>query len=160
MLPLRLEPVPIGMRSSLFPLLLLADESETAVKGYINTGDMYSIHLNGVLAGVIQFVPLSDQVVELKNVAILPEFRGEGIGKSVIQEALDLKKEQGVKEVIVGTANSSIGNIAFYQKAGFRMCGIKKDFFASYPEPIFENGIRALDMIMFEKILRKEETDE
>lgn len=55
--------------------------------------------------------------------------------------------------MIVGTANSSIGNLAFYQKVGFRITEVKKDFFSKYPEPIFENGIQALDMIMFEKNL-------
>ena len=55
--------------------------------------------------------------------------------------------------MIVGTANSSIDNIAFYQKLGFRMAEIKRDFFKAYPTPIFENGIRALDMIVFEKEL-------
>ena len=55
--------------------------------------------------------------------------------------------------MIVGTANSSIDNIAFYQKLGFRMAEIKRDFFKAYPTPIFENGIIALDMIVFEKEL-------
>lgn len=33
------------------------------------------------------------------------------------------------------------------------MVEIKKDFFKNYPIPIYENGIRALDMVMFEKKL-------
>lgn len=57
--------------------------------------------------------------------------------------------------MLVGTANSSIGNLAFYQKCGFRLCGIRRDFFLSYPQPIWENGIRALDMVMFERDLHE-----
>jgi hypothetical protein len=33
------------------------------------------------------------------------------------------------------------------------MAEIKRDFFKAYPTPIFENGIIALDMIVFEKEL-------
>lgn len=42
---------------------------------------------------------------------------------------------------------------AFYQKSGFRMLGIRRDYFADYPEPIIENGIRGLDMVLFERQL-------
>ncbi|WP_248736981.1 GNAT family N-acetyltransferase [Neobacillus rhizosphaerae] len=79
--------------------------------------------------------------------------RGNGLGKLVVKEAFHLYKNKGLDKMIVGTANSSIDNLAFYQKLGFRMVEIKKDFFKNYPEPIFENGIRALDMVMFEKDL-------
>lgn len=53
----------------------------------------------------------------------------------------------------VGTANSSISNIAFYQKAGYRLDSIQHDFFSNYKEPIFENGIQAIDLLYFSKEL-------
>ncbi|TYS19120.1 GNAT family N-acetyltransferase [Rossellomorea vietnamensis] len=131
----------------------MADESEEAVRNYIVEGDLYAIHFEDVLAGVILFISVNDSTVELKNLAVIPEFRGRGIGKASIKEGLVIYKNQGKDRVIVGTANSSIDNIAFYQKAGFRMYEIKRNFFFNYPEPIFEYGIRAMDMIMFEKTL-------
>ncbi|MGD6967483.1 GNAT family N-acetyltransferase [Rossellomorea vietnamensis] len=143
-----------GERMDYLHLLLMADESEEAVRSYIAEGDLYAIHFEDVLAGVILFISVNDSTVELKNLAVIPEFRGRGIGKASIKEGLAIYKNQGKDRVIVGTANSSIENIAFYQKAGFRMYEIKKDFFLNYPEPIFEYGIRAMDMIMFEKTLR------
>ncbi|RIW37264.1 GNAT family N-acetyltransferase [Bacillus salacetis] len=135
------------------PLLLIADESEKAVKQYFADGDLFSIHINDELSGVILFTTIDVSTIELKNFALLKAYRGKGLGKKVIQTALSDYKEMGVKQVLVGTANSSIGNIAFYQKAGFRMKEIKRDFFLDYPEPIIENGIRALDMLMFQKEL-------
>ena len=53
----------------------------------------------------------------------------------------------------VGTANSSLDAIRFYQKAGFRMSGVNRGSFDAYPEPIWEDGLRARDMIMFELAL-------
>jgi hypothetical protein len=76
-----------------------------------------------------------------------------GLGKIAIKQAFTLYQSTGMQKMIVGTANSSIDNIAFYQKLGFRMAEIKRDFFKAYPTPIFENGIIALDMIVFEKEL-------
>lgn len=135
--------------------LLLADESEEIVKEYINDGEMFSIHYKGNLAGVVLFTFHPNQTVELKNLALAEEYRGSGIGKSVMNEVFEIYRAKGLHQMIVGTANSSISNLAFYQKAGFRILEIKKGFFKKYPTPIYENGIQALDMVMFKKDLRE-----
>nr|MBP6562703.1 hypothetical protein [Neisseriaceae bacterium] len=50
--------------------------------------------------------------------------------------------------VFVGTANSSLNQLGFYQKAGFRLSHIVPNYFIDhYPDPIIENGLRALDMV-------------
>ncbi|WP_253701188.1 N-acetyltransferase [Bacillus sp. FJAT-29814] len=134
--------------------LLLADESEEIVKGYINDGEMFSVLYEGQAAGVILFTFHPGHMVEVKNMALAENFRGMGLGKMILQEAFEIYRAQGMQKMIVGTANSSIANLAFYQKVGFRMSEIKKDFFKKYPEPIYEYGIRALDMVMFEKSLQ------
>nr|WP_263323454.1 GNAT family N-acetyltransferase [Neobacillus sp. Marseille-Q6967] len=142
-----------NQRMMFFDFLLLADESEEVVKEYIFDGEMYSIDFEGDIAGVVLFTFHPDNIVELKNIALGEEFREKGIGKLVLNEAFHIYQQQGYHQIIVGTANSSIPNLAFYQKAGFRMYEIKKDFFKKYPLPIYEHGIRALDLIMFKKNL-------
>ncbi|PLT28420.1 GNAT family N-acetyltransferase [Peribacillus deserti] len=132
--------------------LLLADEDENIVNGYLLEGEMFSIRIQGKLAGAILFV-FQDETVELKNIALLPESRGKGIGKEIMRFFIQHYRKEGYLKMEVGTANSSIGNIAFYQKAGFRISRIVKDFFLQYGERIFENGIQAVDMIMFERKL-------
>jgi ribosomal protein S18 acetylase RimI-like enzyme len=149
-LKLTLSFVPSENRKEYLPLLLMADESEKAVNQYLNESDLYALNSYDGLAGVMVFTTVDVSTIELKNIALMSEYRGWGLGKKIIMEALSLYKKKGVKKVIVGTANSSLDTIAFYQKAGFRMKEIRKDFFSDYPEPIFENGIRALDMVMFE----------
>jgi ribosomal protein S18 acetylase RimI-like enzyme len=149
-LKLTLSFVPSENRKEYLPLLLMADESEKAVNQYLNESDLYALNSYDGLAGVMVFTTVDVSTIELKNIALMSEYRGWGLGKKIIMEALSLYKKKGVKKVIVGTANSSLDTIAFYQKVGFRMKEIRKDFFSDYPEPIFENGIRALDMVMFE----------
>jgi ribosomal protein S18 acetylase RimI-like enzyme len=133
--------------------LLMADESEEVIELYIEEGEFYAIHFGEEIIGVILFTFVSSEIVEIKNMALIPETRGKGLGKEIIKKSFDFYREKQFKTMVVGTANSSIGNIVFYQKAGFRMTEIKKDFFIKYPKPIYENGIRAIDMVMFKKDL-------
>ncbi|WP_312470306.1 GNAT family N-acetyltransferase [Neobacillus sp.] len=149
----QLEAIETEKRNSFLDYLLLADESEEIVREYINDGEMFAICCEGKTAGVVLFTFHPNGIVELKNIALTEDYRGNGLGKLVVKEAFHLYKIKGLDKMIVGTANSSIDNLAFYQKLGFRMVEIKRDFFKNYLEPIFENGIRALDMVMFEKDL-------
>lgn len=142
-----------GKREDFLPQLLLADDSEKVVRDYLDQGTLYKIKCGEVLAGVALIIPQSNTTIELKNIAIIPTYQGKGIGKEVLLQLTEICQIEGYQTILVGTANSSIDNIAFYQKAGFRMEAIEKDFFCKYPEPIYEHGIRALDMIFFSKQL-------
>lgn len=142
-----------GERELYFPYLLLADGNEEVVRKYMNDGILYAIHCGGHLIGVTLLIERSKTSIEIKNIAIEPEFKGKGIGKVVLKMISDSSKAKGYTQVIVGTANSSIDNIVFYQKVGFRMEKIEKDFFSHYDKPIYENDLRALDKIIFSKTL-------
>lgn len=150
---LTLNEVGFDERKNFMKYLLLADENEEIINEYINKGDMFSIIFREKVIGVALFINESPFIVELKNIALSPEFRGKGLGKEILKKAIKLYKKKLFTKMIVGTANSSIANLAFYQKAGFRIVGIKKNFFEKYSGPIYENGIQAIDMIMFEKEL-------
>lgn len=152
----RLQLVESSNRLEFLPYLVMADESESVVKEYIAEGQMFAIMAGSdSVAGVALFVEDSEGVIELKNIALDPQFRGMGLGKQVINLAFEIFREKGFRQMMVGTANSSIANLAFYQKAGFRMAEIRKDFFLKYPEPIFEDGIQAVDMVVFERELQE-----
>lgn len=85
---------------------------------------------------------------------MLESKHGKGIGKKLLANAFKYAKDEGYKEIEVGTGNSSIGQIALYQKMGFRMYEIDIGFFdRNYNEKISENGILCRDMIRFTKVL-------
>ena len=66
----------------------------------------------------------------------------------------NLPKKKGYKKIEIGTGNSSLGQLALYQKCGFRITGIDIDFFIRcYQEEIFENGIQCRDMIRLTQYL-------
>lgn len=129
-------------------LLLLADPSQKIVDDYLKRGDCYIAENNNQIVGVYVLLPTRPETVELVNVAVEEKFHGRGIGKLLIKDAIKTAKEKGFKTIEVGTGNSSIGQLALYQKCGFRITGIDRDFFIRhYQKEIFENGIQCRDMV-------------
>lgn len=148
-----IELLPVDNREEYKPLLLLADEEVDIVDAYLHEGELTAIRLDSAVVGVCLFVFPDEESVEIKNIAISEAYRGKGIGKRVITKAAQQYKEKGYTSMIVGTSNSSIENLSFYQKAGFRFDHILPDYFLRYPQPFYENGIRGIDMVVFRKSL-------
>ena len=132
--------------SELMDLLLSADPDKKAILSYLPSSEVLVCRGNNIFVGIAVVVETAG-IFELKNIAVLKEYQGQGIAKSIIGKVKQLAKESGVKTLEVGTGNSSLSQLALYQKCGFRMHSIESDFFDSYPEPIFENGIRCIDMV-------------
>ncbi|WP_182199307.1 GNAT family N-acetyltransferase [Paraliobacillus salinarum] len=129
-------------------LLLLADPSEDIVNDYMDRGMCYIAEEKDEIVGVFVLLPTRPETLELVNIAVTEEKHGKGIGKKLVIEALKKAKTKGYKTIEVGTGNSSLGQLALYQKCGFRIVGIDIDFFTRhYSEEIFENGIQCKDMI-------------
>jgi GNAT superfamily N-acetyltransferase len=74
--------------------------------------------------------------------------RGRGYGKQIIQALQDELPRHGGRSLLVGTANAALENIAFYQKCGFRMYEIRRDYFAYIQPPVLEHGILLRDMLV------------
>lgn len=142
-------------RASYLNLLLIGDEDEKVVKSYINEGSLFTIVYEKKEIGVVQCLTDEEEsAVEVKNIGLKEAYRGKGIGSKVIKKLEVLYERNQYSKMIVGTADSSLENIAFYKKAGFYQRGVKKNFFLQYVPPIYENGLQAIDMIMFEKKLK------
>lgn len=136
------------------PLLLLADSSEMQVRSYLQDGILYVAQIDGVDVGVVLAIPSQLARMELRAVAVDPAHQKQGVGKQMLTMVLNDLNGRGYPRVTVGTGNSSIDQIAFYQKAGFRMWKIERDHFSperGYPAGLEENGIPLRDMIWFER---------
>lgn len=129
-------------------LLLLADPSEAFIQDYLKRGDCYLAEMEKRTVGVYVLLPTRPETVELVNIAIAEEYHGKGIGKRLVLDAIQKAKDKGYKTIEVGTGNSSISQLALYQKCGFRIVGVDLDFFVRhYAEEIYENGIQCRDMV-------------
>ena len=129
-------------------LLLLADPSREIVEEYIKRGECFIAEKDNQIQGVYVLLPTRPNTGELVNIAVAENQQGRGIGKQLVMNAIQTAKTKGYKTIEVGTGNSSIGQLALYQKCGFRIIGVDIDFFIKhYPEEIFENGIQCRDMV-------------
>lgn len=137
-----------------YTLLLLADPSKEMIDKYIYSAEIYAAELNGKARGFIVLFSLTPETVEIKNIAVEPAFQGQGIGRFLIENAIAVAAADKKKSICIGTANSSISQLAFYQKMGFEISDIKKDFFIeNYTELIYENDIQAKHLLMLTKSL-------
>ncbi|MDQ0059352.1 GNAT family N-acetyltransferase [Paenibacillus harenae] len=129
-------------------LLLMADPSEKLVNEYLNRGQCMVAEAGGVIIGVYVLLPTRPETIEIVNVAVAESEQGRGVGKQLVNHAIQTAKQLGYKTIEIGTGNSGVGQLALYQKCGFRMVGIDRDFFIRhYDEPIYENGIQVVDMV-------------
>ena len=159
--PLSLEYVQPGPeREAFVPLLLLAD-AEAQVRGYLQQGDLYALSgADGEPLGVTVVQPdaVEPGTAELKAVAIDPAQHNRGLGQRMLASVLADLRARGFRRSVVGTSNAGIGQIAFYQKAGFRLWRIERDYFTlqkGYDPDERENGLPHRDMIWFDHDLAR-----
>jgi N-acetylglutamate synthase-like GNAT family acetyltransferase len=135
---------------ALIPILRQAEETERALRWSLaNLSDaIYRLDDDNQVVGAAT-MQWRDDRCEIMELAIAPERQRQGLGKHLVAWLLAEARRRGKRQVLVGTANSSIDNIAFYQKCGFRMDQIRKDYFSYYGEPHYEDGIQVRDMLVF-----------
>ena len=130
-------------------LLLLADEQEDMVDRYLDRGRMFVLDDNGIKSECV----LTDEgkgVLEIKNIATVPECQGKGYGRALIDYILRTFKEQ-YSTLQVGTGDSPL-TIPFYEKCGFVRSHVIPNFFKdNYDHPIFEGGVQLLDMVYLQR---------
>lgn len=131
-----------------WPLLLEADPYRPRVESYIARSTVLGLYGHDRVLAVAALLQLDRGTVELMNIAVEPALRGRGLGRRLMQCAAARAEMAGAREMVVGTGNSSLGELAFYQKMGFRIVGVDRDYFVrEYPQAIVENGIACRDRI-------------
>ena len=138
-----------------YELLLLADPSKDLIDGYLKQSNVFVARQIDKIIGIAVLFPLTTETVEIKNVAVKSEFQGQGIGSFLIENVVQFASLNGQKSICIGTANSSVGQLYLYQKLGFEITDIKRNFFTQhYADPIFENGIQAKHMLVLTRRLK------
>ena len=138
-----------------YDLLLLADETLEAIDKYIFGSDIYVLEQENETIAVYAVQSKDMNEIEIKNIAVVTEYQGQGIGKLLLKDAACKAKRKGFKTIVIGTGDASIKQLYLYQKEGFEVFDIKKNFFVdNYPKPIYENGIQLKHMIMLKKELK------
>ncbi|WLD11232.1 GNAT family N-acetyltransferase [Planctellipticum variicoloris] len=71
--------------------------------------------------GTIQGLAVSEQSGAVQNVGVLPEFRGQGLGRSLVQRALLGFQEHGLKRVSLEVTAANEPAVELYRDVGFRV---------------------------------------
>lgn len=71
---------------------------------------------DGKAAGTARFRQLGEGIVKYQRIAVLPEFRGQGLGKILLEGLEQLAVQQGYQYVKIEAQQYAEG---FYQRCGF-----------------------------------------
>lgn len=130
-------------------LLLLADEQEDMIDRYIKKGTMYVLDDNGIKCECV-VTDEGNGILEIKNIATVPEYQKKGYGKAMIDFLIQKYKDQ-YQILQAGTGGSPL-TIPFYEKCGFvRSHCIKNFFLDHYNHPIYECGVQLTDMVYLQR---------
>lgn len=128
-------------------LLLLADPNREKVGAYLLGSRCFAIFSGGRPLGVAVAVLLEEGVYELMNLAVEPSAQEKGLGTRLLRHVVAVLGREGARRLELGTGTFGY-QLRFYQRHGFRVRGVERDFFLThYPEPIFEEGIQLKDML-------------
>ncbi|HET8845301.1 MAG TPA: GNAT family N-acetyltransferase [Ktedonobacteraceae bacterium] len=149
-MPLRTEPVANTQADFLLPILADAEEGEERIRATFLDPDCvaYASWLENELVGATVVRWEENGSGEIVYIAVARSRRGHGYGKQMISFLQEELHQRAGQALLVGTANASLENIAFYQKCGFRMFEVRRDFFAYIQPPISEHGIVLRDMLV------------
>ena len=115
----------------------------------------YTAYCGGGIAGAVVVRWGGESEIEL--LAVDAAQRGQGIGRAIVAALLEEARRRGVERLRVGTGNFSLGNIAFYQKCGFRMSHVRRGYFDTIDPPEFWQGIKLRDMIVFDFVFGEQD---
>ena len=138
------EPVP-------WQLLLDADSSRVEVRKYLNRGELWVAEKDKKVIGAMVLLQTRIDVVEIVNIATMQKHRSQGVGTALLRKAKARAKNLKAHMLQVGTGNNSFPQLIFYQRFGFRIVGVERDFFVKrYKKKYERSGVVLRDMVRLE----------
>ena len=98
---------------------------------YLRRGGTFEVieDRQGNLLGSVGLYPLDGETCELRKMYFLPRIRGLGLGKYILERAIDQARALGFKRVLLETSSRLEAANRLYTKFGFRL--VSRDHLAS-----------------------------
>ena len=133
-------------------LVLLGDEQESMIDRYLERGDMYVLYDSGAAKAVCVVTEESEEILELKNLAVCSQCQRRGYGRRMIEFLCDQYK--GKKRILQAGTGDSPATLPFYEACGFTQSHRIPGFFVdNYDHPIIECGKQLVDMVYLKQFL-------
>jgi ribosomal protein S18 acetylase RimI-like enzyme len=142
-----------GSRDELQHLFAEADDSESEIAAYRDLGDVLIAEVDGEIVGHALIIETGEpETFEVKSLAVREDLRSRGIGAALIRAACDHCRDRGGRMLQLATAAASIPALQFYQRQGFRIRRVIRDFYSAERgyRPIELNGIPLRDEVILD----------
>ncbi len=89
---------------------------------YIHSGGSFDLLIDqaGEIVGTVGLFPLPDKRCQLRKMYLASAHRGRGLGKRLLQQALNRARQLGFQRIELETANSLEAAIHLYKSFGFK----------------------------------------
>lgn len=138
-------------REELRDLFALAEDSPQQLDGYLQLGRVLAAVEGDAIVGHAQIVESGTAgELELRSLAVVEHRRRRGIGRALVQRAIDECHRADVRTLLVATAAADTDNLRFYQLLGFRMLRVERDAFTTasgYPDGLTIDAIALRDRV-------------
>ena len=98
--------------------------------------------IGGEVVGYVGVYVILDEG-QISNIAVLPSFRGRGIGKMLLDALFELCLKLGCQKITLELRKSNTSALGLYKKCGFEIVGSRPRFYSNPTE----------DAILMDKIL-------
>jgi putative acetyltransferase len=90
------------------------------IAAYIDTGgEILIAELNGRAVGCVALMPDGSGAYELSKMAIAPELRGQGAGRTLLSAAIDHARGLGASSLFLGSSSKLANAVHLYEALGF-----------------------------------------
>lgn len=102
--------------------------SEKAIIEEAEHGYFIAAYCDGAFAGYAGMTCVLDER-GICNIAVVPSFRGNGVGKALVMALIDSAKADNASVMMLEVRQSNTAAIALYEKMGFELVGKRKNFY-------------------------------
>jgi [ribosomal protein S18]-alanine N-acetyltransferase len=98
------------------------------------------------VAGFCAFWLVFDEI-HINNVAVLPRFRGGGMGSAILRHVLAQARELGANRATLEVRASNAGARRLYERLGFRTAGRRPNYYSSPVEDaliLWRDGLQTM----------------
>ena len=95
------------------------------VMSFINSDEkvIFFADVQGDLAGRIKVIAWWNQFAYIDDLIVNPEFRGQGIGRTLMDRAIEWAKEKRFPGIMLETQDDNVVACKFYESCGFVLGG-------------------------------------